>query len=135
MADRAAARLKEKGLPAFSFCSDLPGKGTWCHVFVGYYDTFETAQHAASELKAQKLLHAADVVVRPYSLWVGLSNSLEEIKKLETDLEQKGYALYGIPDRQNLVRLLIGAFETKKEAEGLTPVLEKQGIKTKVVKR
>jgi len=135
MAARTVIRLKEKGIPAFSFCSDAPGKGAWCHVFVGYYDTFESARNAASELKAQKLLHSADAVRRPYSLWVGLSNSFDEIKKLEKELSQKGYAVYGIPGSQNLVRLLIGAFETKEEAEGLILVLEKQGIKTKVVKR
>ncbi len=135
MADRTVIRLKEKGIPAFGFCSDAPGKGAWCHVFVGYYGTFESARNAASELKAQKLLHSADAVRRPYSLWVGLSNSSDEIKKLEKKLSQKGYIVYGIPGRQNLVRLLIGAFETKEEAEGLTAVLEKQGIKTKVVRR
>ncbi len=135
MADRTVIRLKEKGIPAFSFCFDAPGKGAWCHVFVGYYGTFESARNAASELKAQKLLHSADAVRRPYSLWVGLSNSSDEIKKLEKKLSQKGYIVYGIPGRQNLVRLLIGAFETKEEAEGLTAVLEKQGIKTKVVRR
>ncbi len=53
MCDRAVARLKNKGIPAFAGFVHIPGKGDWHHVFVGGYDTPEDANNTAKKLEKE----------------------------------------------------------------------------------
>jgi cell division septation protein DedD len=110
-----ATNLREKGDPASTCHAYIPGKGDWYRVFMGYYGTIEDARNAALELKKRKFRYA-NVVKKPYAIQVGLSDSDQEIRKLEADLASEGYLAYTIPDTQGTskTRLLIGAFRRAK---------------------
>ena len=72
-----------------------------------------------------------------YAVHVGLSGPDGGPKKTEVKLRSKGWIAYSIRDSRNnkKIRLLIGAFGIKKEAQGLTNKLQKQGFTTHVVLR
>jgi cell division septation protein DedD len=73
----------------------------------------------------------------PFAIQIGISSKDEELKILEADLRSKGYLAYSVLDRlyNNKIRLLVGAFQTEKEAEILTEELQKEGFNPKVVRR
>jgi len=134
--NRVVTRLRKKGDLAFTSPAHIPGKGDWHRVFIGFYETLEEARMAALALKKRRFRYA-NVVKKPYAIQVGLSDSGEELKKLEADLRPKGYQPYSIRDGQanGRIRLLIGAFRTEKEAASLIKTLQEEGFKPRVVER
>jgi len=133
---REAMKIRNKGNSGFVSHAYISGKGDWYRVFIGFYRTLEEAQQAASELKNQEYVHAF-VVNMPFAIQIGISSKDEELKILEADLRLKGYLAYSVLDRlyNNKIKLLVGAFRTEKEAEILAKELEKEGFKSKVVRR
>jgi len=131
-----AMKSRDKGYSGFVSHVNIPGKGDWYRVFVGFYQTFEEAEKAALELKKQEYPHAF-VVKMPFAIQVGISSNDEELKRLETDLRSKGYLAYSVLDRlyHNKIRLLVGAFRTEKEAVVFAEELEKEGFEPEVVQR
>jgi tetratricopeptide (TPR) repeat protein len=131
-----ATNLRKKRDLAFTCHAHILGKGDWYRVFIGYHGTLKEAQKAASALKKRRFRYA-NVVRKPYAIQVGLSDSDQELEKLEGDLRSKGYVPYSIPGRQanGKIRLLIGAFKTQKETLRLTKKLQEEGFKPKVVQR
>ncbi|MBW2614626.1 MAG: tetratricopeptide repeat protein [Deltaproteobacteria bacterium] len=136
MSNRIVTDLRKKGDYAFNSRVHIPGKGDWTRIFIGFYENRKKAQKAVLELKKGEFRHAY-VVKKPYAVRVGSSFSDRELQKLAADLRSKGYVAYSIKDQQGNEnsRLLIGAFGTKKEAEGLTNKLQQQGFTTNVVLR
>jgi len=133
---REAMKIRNKGNSGFVSHAHIPGKGDWYRVFIGSYRRFEEAQQAAFELKEQE--HPQAIVVKmPFTIQIGVFSGDEELKKVDADLRSKGYLAYSVPDRldNNKTRLLVGAFRTEKEAEILAKELEKEGFKSKVVRR
>jgi hypothetical protein len=133
---REAMKSRNKGGSGFVSHAYIPEKGDWYRVFIGFYRTYEEAQQAAFELKKQGYAHAF-VVNMPFAVEIGISFKDEELKILEADLRSKGYLAYSVLDRSynNKIRLLFGAFRTEKEAEILAKELEKEGFRSKVVRR
>lgn len=133
---RAAMRLREKGNYGLVSHVHIPEKGDWYRVFVGFYQSFEAAQKAALELK-KHAYPLAFVVKMPFAIQIGIFSSGEELKKLEAELQSKGYLTYHMPYQpdNNKIRLLVGVFRTEKEAEKLAKVLQKEGYTPKVVQR
>jgi cell division septation protein DedD len=133
---REAIKIRNKGNSGFVSHAHIPGKGDWYRVFMGFYRTLEEAQQAAFELKKQEYPQAI-VVKMPFTIQIGVFSGDEELKKLDADLRSKGYLAHSVPDRldNNKTRLLVGAFRTEKEAEILAKELEKEGVKSKVVRR
>jgi cell division septation protein DedD len=133
---REAMKIRKNGNSGYVSHANIPGKGNWYRVFMGFYRTLEEAQQAASEFKNKEYFDAF-VVYMPFAVQIGISSEDEELKILEADLRSKGYLAYSILDRsyKNRIRLLVGAFRTEKEAGIFAKELEKEGFESKVVRR
>jgi len=134
--NQVAMKLRKKGDHAFTSPAHIRGKGNWFRVFVGYFRNLEEVKKAAFKLKKRNFRYA-NVVKKPYTILVGLSGSEKELEKLETDLRSKGYVAYRIPDSRDggKIRLLIGAFNTEKEATRFIQKLHDEGFNPRVVQR
>jgi cell division septation protein DedD len=135
-ANRLVTKLRKEGTLAFTSFVNIPSKGDWYRVFISYYGTLEEAQDAALKFKSQKAFYAK-VVKKPYAIQVGLFNSDQELKKVESDLWAKGYTPYGIPNKRYKggTRLFIGAFDSKKDADGQIRKLQNERFTLTVVER
>jgi cell division septation protein DedD len=131
-----AMKLRQEDIPAFVCPAQIPGKGEYHRVFVGFYMTLTETRKAASKLRGKKDLHPLEAKM-PYAIQVGTFDSDQELEKLEADLRSKAYLAYSIPGtpESHKHRLLIGAFRTEKEAAGLTKKLQQEGFKAEVVRR
>ena len=136
VANNVAIKLRKKGVPAFVNPAQIPKKGEYHRVFIGFYRTLEETRKAALKLKGAKYLYPLEAKM-PYAIQVGTFNSDQELKKLEADLQSKTYLAYSVPDMaaNNKTKLLIGAFRTEKETAIFTKKLQNEGFKAKVVKR
>jgi len=131
-----AMKLRQEGLPAFVCSTQIPGKGNYHRIFIGFYMTLTETRKAASKLRGKKDLHPLEAKM-PFAVQVGAFDSDRELKKLEVDLRSKAYLAYSIPGTldSHKSRLLIGAFRTEKEAARLTKKLQQEGFKAEVVRR
>jgi cell division septation protein DedD len=131
-----AMKARDKGNSGFVSYVNIPGKGDWYRVFIGFYRTVEEAEQAAVELKKEAYPHAF-VVKMPFAVQIGISSKNEELKELETELRSKGHLAYSVLDRlsNDKIRLLVGAFRTEEEAEILAKQLQKEGFQPQVVQR
>ena len=136
ISNHIAAKSRMKGDLAFTSYGYIPGKGDWYRVFVGYYENSKEARKAALKLKGKNFPDAF-AIKKPYVIQVGLFNSDQGLKKLEVNLQSKGYMAYSIPIKgdKDKIRLLIGAFGTKKEAAKLAIKIQAEGFKPSVVLR
>ena len=134
--DNLAMALRKKDFPAFTCPTQIPGKGEYHRVFVGFYRTLEETRNAASKLRGQKDVNPLETKM-PYAVQVGSFASDQDLKTLEAELQSKAYLSYSIPDVSDnkKTRLLIGAFRTAAEASVLSKKLKKEGLDAKVVKR
>ena len=79
----------------------------------------------------------AEVDKKPYAIQIGASDSETELAETEHEAEQNGCLTYRIPDRRerHVTRILFGAFEAEKNAEGMLGRFEKLGFKPVIVLR
>ncbi|CAB1061458.1 hypothetical protein D1BOALGB6SA_6231 [Olavius sp. associated proteobacterium Delta 1] len=133
---RIATTLANKGDPAFSCPVHIPGKGDWHRVFIGSYRSRAEAQSAAVELEKRKFQYV-QVTRKPYTVQVGLFDSKPAANEVITRLRAKGYTTYSLPVRNQpgKTRLLIGAYETRKEAKRLSEQLAKDGFTSGILPR
>ena len=136
VANSVAIKLREKGLPAFVCPVQIPNRGEFHRIFIGFYSTFRETKKAALKLKGVKNLYPLEAKM-PYAIQVGTFNSDQKLKKLEADLQSKTYLTYAVPDAtaNHQTKLLFGAFRTAKESEIFSNMLQNEGFETKVVKR
>jgi SPOR domain len=135
-ANGVAIKLREKGLPAFVCPAQLPTRGEFHRIFIGFYSTFRETRKAALKLKGAKNLYPLEMKM-PYAIQVGTFNSDQKLKKLEADLQSKTYLTYAVPDTtaNHRTKLLFGAFQTAKEAAIFIKKLQNEGFEAKVVTR
>ncbi len=134
--NRVAERLRNEGKPAVTTPIHRLGKKSWHHVLIGFYETPEIAQQAASELREQTF-RSPRVLERLYTIQIGCFESDLELSKVEAGLRSKGYMAYKIPDTLDArkIRLLVGAFETADMAKISAENLEADGFEAKIVER
>ncbi len=127
--NQVARKLITGGDPAFTSPVDLSQKGKWYRVYIGNYKTLADAKIAATDLKKRKFRYV-NITKKPYTVQVGLAGSKNEAQKLKARLETNGYLAYSLPTANdpNRVRVLIGAFESKKTAADLSMQLKKDGF-------
>jgi Flp pilus assembly protein TadD/cell division septation protein DedD len=127
--NQVARKLIAGGDPAFTSPVDISGKGKWYRVYIGNFKTLADAKIAATDLKKRKFRYV-NIAKKPYTVQVGLAGSENEARKLKARLETKGYLAYNLPTANdpNRVRVLIGAFESKKAAADLSMQLKKDGF-------
>jgi len=128
--------LKNEGFPAFASLVHIPGKGDWHRISIGVYSTLEEAQQAASKIKMQTPLNV-NVAEKPYAIQVGIFDTGQSLEAMKSDLRSKGYSSYNVPDRYNngKTRLLIGAFDSEKDAAAQLRKLKDDLFSPRVVKR
>jgi len=136
IANRVALKLREKGLPAFVCPVEIPNRGKFHRIFIGFYSTFRETKKAAQKLKGVKNLFPLESKL-PYAIQMGIFNSDQKLKKLEADLQSKTYLTYAIPDAtaNHRTKLLFGAFRTAEETAIFAQKIQNEGFEAKVVKR
>lgn len=136
VANSMAKKLRKSGLPAFVCPAQIPNRGKFHRIFIGFYKTFRETKKAALKLKGIKYLYPLEAKM-PYAVQLGTFNSDQKLKKLEADLQSKTYLTYTVPDttENHKTKLLFGAFRTKKETARYTEKLQNEGFDAKVVKR
>lgn len=134
--NRVVERLRNEGKPALTTPIYHPGRRSWHHVLIGFYQTSEIAQQAASELREQTF-RSPRVLERPYTIQIGCFESDQKLSKMESELRSKGYMAYKIPDTLDArkIRLLVGAFGTADMAKTSAENLEADGFEAKIVQR
>jgi cell division protein FtsN len=133
---REAMILRDKGDSVCVSLARINGKGDWYRVIVGFYRTPGEAQKAALELIKREYRNAF-VVRQPFTIEIGIFSGDEKLEEIENQLILTGYSAYTLPirDDKNKFRLLVGAFHTENEAETVSKNLQKEGLKSKVVRR
>ncbi|MFC1516171.1 SPOR domain-containing protein, partial [Thermodesulfobacteriota bacterium] len=128
--------LRDEGILAFSTLVDIPGKGVWHRISVGYYETMKDARNDAFTLTDKKSLYA-NIVEKPYAILIGVFDSDNELQLVESKLWSMGYTPYRVPEEQHKGRnrLYIGAYSSKENAAGENQKLLDEKIATTVVKR
>jgi tetratricopeptide (TPR) repeat protein len=136
MSNQVAKKLLTSGDRAFTSPVQIPGKGKWHRVYIGYYKTQEEARVAAAGLKKRSFRYVR-IAKKPYAVQVGLVGSEKEVQELKSRLQAKGYLAYSLPagNAQRQTRILIGAYESKEAAVNLTNQLRKDGFSAEILPR
>jgi cell division septation protein DedD len=136
MSNQVATKLLTNGDRAFTSPVQVPGKGKWHRVYIGYYKTQEEAKVAAAGLKKRSFRYVR-IAKKPYAVQVGLVSSEKEVLELKSRLQAKGYLAYSLPagNEQRQTRILIGAYESKEAAVNLTNQLRKDGFSAEILPR
>ena len=131
--NQVVAKLRTGGDRAFTCPVEIPDKGKWNRVYIGYYKTYEEAKAAATGLKKRNFRYV-HVTKTPYTVEVGLVSSEQEAQNLKSRLREKGYLAYTptVRSGQNPIRILVGAYESKNQAEELANQLKKDGFDPKI---
>ena len=132
--DRALAEISEirqLGLIPYLVKVDLGDMGVWWRIYIGMYATEEEARGI---LKAYKLPNVT-VQKTEYACQVGEFSNETDVLNVFAKLKQSGYFPYSFQKGRDLIRLYLGAYEKKSEAETLNRELQKKGINSQVVKR
>jgi cell division septation protein DedD len=136
---RVAAMLRRAGYPAFTGALILKDQGLWHRIFVGAYTTAEEAEQTQLSLTKDEI---DDTLIRtmPFTIQVGKIGSLDSHKQVRErllDMQYLPYTSYvrDIETNATLVRLLLGAFETKEDSKTMLNTLKEKGFSAQVVVR
>lgn len=135
-ANSLAIKLRQKGVQAFVCPTQIPEKGEYHRIFIGWYRNFKETKKAALNFKGSKNLFPLEAKM-PYAIQLGTFDSDQELKKLKADLQSKTYLTYTVPTpaANNRIKLLFGAFRTEKESAKYIKKFQNEGFAAKVVKR
>ena len=136
MSNQVAKKLLTNGDRAFTSPVQIPGKGKWHRVYIGYYKTQEEAKAAAAGLKKRSFRYVR-IAKKPYAVQVGLVGSQKEVQELKSRLQAKGYLAYSLPagNAQSQTRILVGAYESREAAANLTNQLRRDGFNAEILPR
>jgi type II secretory pathway predicted ATPase ExeA/cell division protein FtsN len=123
--------LQKKGLSPYRVRVNFKDRGWWWVVYSGYY------QSQSEALKDKELYKLTDalIVKTPYANLIGSYSTEDEMQDMLSRLKQSGYHPYVIPTERGLLRLYVGGFTTKKEAEDLNQKLAAEGFSSTVENR
>ncbi len=129
--EKYIASLGDKGLSPYWVVVDLGEKGVWYRVFLGHFKTPDQANAFQTEhgIKASRIINSI------YAVQIGLYSSKEELDQRFAILRNAGYCPYVIEQAQGQSQLLVGAFQTKEAAEGLTARLKNSDEDCKAILR
>lgn len=122
---------RRKGLMPYAVRVDLGRKGVWWRVFEGNY----ASAAEAGDVRRRHRLSGAMVKKTPFAISIGeFSSETEAAAEVQRLLKLK-HSPYFLPGPQNKVRLLVGAFASRKGARQLQDELDARGISNQVVIR
>jgi tetratricopeptide (TPR) repeat protein len=127
-------KLRKQGHTASVTPTNIPGKGLWQRVFIGFFENYNKAMRAAKELKKQSFQYA-QVMKQPYMIEIEEPDSRQERKRLKAVLNAKGYFFYkpDSKDGNSSKRLIVGAYAHAKTANEHSIRLAAEGITARVV--
>lgn len=129
-AQKVVADYRKKGLSPFIVKVELGNGDVWWRISAGHYQDRQEAARAKEE-------HAlSDSVVKktPYSNLIAMFSSEQDARAEARRLEELGYSPYLITGEKSL-RLLVGAFETRRGAEKQKAELQSEGIPSQIIER
>jgi hypothetical protein len=130
-AQKGVAGYRKKGLEAYWTRVELPEKGTWYRVFIGHYDSLDSARKM---IAAQALIDVRPVKTR-YANLIGTYSSEDDVQRQRRVLIEKGYSPYVILDDNGDRNLYTGAYASLADAEKDSAELNTRGIPSRVVER
>lgn len=136
---KVASMLRRAGYPAFTSQVNFKDKGLWHRIFVGSLTTREAAEVIKNNLETDEI---SDGFIRqmPFAIQVGdTASNLDAFKGLKKKLS----SLYSLPytsyvqdqNKTRQIRLLVGAFKTRKDTASLLDSLRQTGLQARVVNR
>ena len=116
-ANKIALEFQAKGDPTFTSVAYIARPiETWYRIFFGVYGRTKDIESSLIELEKRSFRHYI-VIKLPYAIQLGTYHTEREIQEMQSYLLKKGYIAYRIQDIENKsIRLLTGAFESKKKA-------------------
>ncbi|KPA14856.1 repeat protein [Candidatus Magnetomorum sp. HK-1] len=124
-----ANKLRKKGDPTFTSYQNLPDTDEDYEIYYGFYQTSEQTR-PVSEMLQKRRFKRIELKRKPYAICAGIFNQHNDLKQLETALAEKGYLSYAIPvfDRPDQVKVFVGAFKTKEEANDCLKMMKADGF-------
>lgn len=118
-AARQVERLKSKLDLLFVTKIDLGDAGVWYRMDYGAFPTIKDAVLKLQELKKQGLVDKGTFVGGsvPYAIEIGQYKNMEEARSKANKLADKGVVPYVLKEREDIYRLLAGAYPNEKSAE------------------
>jgi len=132
---RIALFFRKKGDAAATSPAFLKS-GVWHRIFMGFYPTLDDARKAAARLKKRRF-RQYDIFKKPWTLQLGIFKTREGASAMERIMYHLGLVPYRIKDMYPTsdMRMLFGAFETRKEAARIAATLRKKNIDSRIVLR
>lgn len=117
-AARHVERMRSKLDTVFITKIDLGASGVWYRVDYGIFPTIKEAVLKLQELKAKGLVEESSFVGGSvsYAIELELFQSMQEARSKAKVLSDKGINTYVVKERENLYRLLCGAYPDEKSA-------------------
>jgi cell division septation protein DedD len=127
----SAAFYKKKGIDAHWNYVDLEVEGIWYRLFTGGFTTVGEAK----QYKKENGLEDSIIISAPWTVFVGQSNSIEDLDEVQSVLKDNQYDYYSEKCEDGSFRLLMGAFKTREGAERLAQEVAKLNLVTEVALR
>lgn len=128
---KAVEGYRKKGLEAYWAQVDLSGKGTWYRVFIGHYNSLESALKI---IAAKALIDVRPVKTR-YANLIGTYSSEDDLQRQHRYIIEKGCSPYVILADNGDFNLYTGAYASLENAEKYSAELNAMGIPSQVVER
>jgi len=131
-----AKHFRKKGDPTYNSYRDVPGTDKDHEIYYGYYQLPADAEEDINNLKKRRF-RQTDLINKPYAVCVGIVDQHHDLAELESQLSEKGYLSYTIPvyDRPDLLKVYVGAFQTKAEAKACLEKMKADGFIPTIVLR
>jgi cell division septation protein DedD len=128
---------QQEGFLAYISLFNVPKKGKWYRVVIDRFKNKKDADDFAAHLKKIKEIKYSKAILLPYSIEIKKFDSYEEATKEEALLLGKGYLPHIIPFQSPTkgisYQILVGAYQTKKEAKIISEKLKKDGYRGEVI--
>ena len=133
---RVARGLRKKGHAAFTSPAQIPARGVWYRVLIGHFVTRKKALVRAKELKQREFRDTLAMRLG-YALHVDAADLASDPNGLNSAFGSKGYLPYTISTgvENETAPVLMGAFQTRKQAHAFAEKLSSEGLKVRVVRR
>lgn len=117
-AARQAVKMKSKLDTVFVTKIDLGEAGIWYRMDYGAFPTIKDAVLKLQELKNKGIVDKGTFVGGsvPYTIEIGMYNSMKDAQSKAQKLAGKGVISYVIKEREDIYRLLAGAYPNEKSA-------------------
>jgi septal ring-binding cell division protein DamX len=130
-ASKVVSDYKKVGLKPYVVKVKFKSGNEWLRVLTGHYQTRNEAAQAKKDLR----LSNAIVKRTPYTNLIGTYTSLDEMQAELQQIKKLGYSPYFLKTQAGELKLMVGAFVTKKAAENQQAELQAKGIQSTVINR